>query len=232
MARKKVKLEWIPNDAARRATFKKRRKGLLKKVAEISTLCDVKACLVVYGPCDPNPEVWPSPQEATRVLAKLRRLPEMEQNKKMMNQEGFMRHRIAKLEEQLRKQDRDNRELETTLLMNQALMGRSLQDVEMKKLTSLAWLVEMKTKEIQRRLDSLRAETSAKVAVTTKTEVKKEVEAGPQGKERTPMEAAMEELQKQEWFSEMMNSHEEMMSNVPFLEHGSNGWLDAYFPIS
>lgn len=111
MARKKVKLEYIANDASRRATFKKRRKGLIKKVSELSTLCDVKACLVVYGHDEPVPEVWPSGAEAVRVVARLKRMPEMEQSKKMMDQEGFMRQRIAKLQEQVSLEPESNTEM-------------------------------------------------------------------------------------------------------------------------
>nr|AJB29206.1 MADS28 [Erycina pusilla]AJP36911.1 MADS-box protein 28 [Erycina pusilla] len=238
MARKKVKLEWIANDSARRATFKKRRKGLVKKVEELSTLCDVKACLIVYAPSESQPEVWPSPQEANRVLAKLRRLPEMEQSKKMMNQEGFMRQRIAKLQEQIRKQERENRELETILLMQQGLMGKiNLQNTESRSLTSLAWFIELKLKEIKRRLENI-----CKEIMLTKEEVKKEdlppmseiakESSTPQAKEKTAFDEAMEDLQKQDWYCEIMNPQEEIMANVaPFYEHASSPqWLDVYFP--
>uniref|UniRef100_A0A804I4U9 MADS-box domain-containing protein n=1 Tax=Musa acuminata subsp. malaccensis TaxID=214687 RepID=A0A804I4U9_MUSAM len=39
MARKKVKLAWIANDSMRRATFKKRKMGLMKKVNKLAMLC-------------------------------------------------------------------------------------------------------------------------------------------------------------------------------------------------
>ncbi|QCD98449.1 MADS-box transcription enhancer factor 2A [Vigna unguiculata] len=84
MTRKKVKLAFIVNDSARKATFKKRKKGLMKKVSELSTLCGIDACAIVYSPYDPQPEVWPSPMGVQRVLAKFRRMPELEQSKKMV----------------------------------------------------------------------------------------------------------------------------------------------------
>ncbi|XP_020576285.1 agamous-like MADS-box protein AGL80 [Phalaenopsis equestris] len=247
MARKKVKLEWIANGSARRATFKKRRKGVLKKVEELSTLCDVKACLIVYGPGESQPEVWPSPQEANRVLAKLRRLPEMEQSRKMMNQEGFIRHRITKLQEQIRKQDRENRELETMLLMQQGLAGKiNLQSIESRSLTSLAWLIELKMKEVRKRLELLPLERAAKrVEVKQEeeeeelppmAEISKEDEQGtaatPEGKERKVFDReAMEDLQRQEWFCEFMNPQDEIMDNDSlYFEHAGPAWLDDDFP--
>lgn len=262
MARKKVKLEWIANDAARRATFKKRRKGLMKKVSELSTLCDVKACLIVYGHNETSPEVWPSTTDAVRVLAKLKRMPEMEQSKKMMNQEGFMRQRIAKLQDQLRKQDRENRELETTVVMNQTLLGmKSLESVGIEEITSLAWLIEMKVNEVKKRVEGCKGESShakpppraeakskaKKASVVVKVEEKmvKVEEPGPAvgpgpglgTKEKSAMEVAMEELQRQEWFTEIMNPPPP--PTYPYGEHGGNAvngsntpWMDAYFHLN
>ncbi|XP_021815730.1 agamous-like MADS-box protein AGL80 [Prunus avium] len=45
MTRKKVSLTYITNDSARKATFKKRKTGLMKKGNELSTLCDIQACI-------------------------------------------------------------------------------------------------------------------------------------------------------------------------------------------
>ncbi|KAF9607053.1 hypothetical protein IFM89_030826 [Coptis chinensis] len=216
MARKKVKLQWIANDSARRATFKKRKKGLMKKVSELSTLCGVEACAIVYGPYDPQPDVWHSPSEVHRVLMRFKSMPEMEQSKKMMNQEGFLRQRVVKLNEQLKRQQRENREQEITQLMNQGMMGKSLHDVSMEDLGDLGWLIEEKLK-----------------VVRAKMEVQRKAMAAPQmniGNERMQvvgggggggvgggvgvgggngvnMDMSMESLQRQQsWFVEMMNS--------------------------
>ncbi|KAJ6434469.1 hypothetical protein OIU84_018060 [Salix udensis] len=56
MTRKKVKLAYITNDSARKATFKKRKKGLMKKVSELSTLCGIEACAIICSPYDAQPE--------------------------------------------------------------------------------------------------------------------------------------------------------------------------------
>ncbi|KAG6535235.1 agamous-like MADS-box protein AGL80 [Zingiber officinale] len=156
MARKKVKLAWIPNDATRRATFKKRKKGLMKKVSELATLCGVEACLVVYGPhdaADAEPEVWPSPEEAARVATRLRSMPDMDQWRKMINQEGFLRLRAAKLQDQLRRQERENRELEVNLFAHEIMAGgRSLDDIGLNDAVVLAQMIDMKLKLVQNRL--------------------------------------------------------------------------------
>ncbi|KAF0916986.1 hypothetical protein E2562_015151 [Oryza meyeriana var. granulata] len=163
MARKKIILDRIANDATRRATFKKRRRGLVKKASELATLCDVEACLVVYGEGEEQPEVWPSVEGARAVLEHFKALPEMDQCKKMMNQEDFLRQRIAKLQEQVRKMDRENHERETTLLLHNALEGRlgAYEGLTVEQLTSLDCMVSTKLKAVTDRLAEYRAQNQA-----------------------------------------------------------------------
>ncbi|KMZ72068.1 hypothetical protein ZOSMA_16G00320 [Zostera marina] len=170
MARKKVKLVWIQNDAARRATFKKRRKGLIKKVSELSTLCDVKACALVFSPYDTAPEIWPQDnQDVMRVLGRFRSMPEMEQSKKMLNQEGFLRNRIGKLHEQLHKLNSENRETELKLLMSQCMAGgRHISDLNIDDTRDLGEKLDTELKAVQQKIESLlctntRSTTSAPV---------------------------------------------------------------------
>ncbi|XP_068312275.1 agamous-like MADS-box protein AGL80 [Pyrus communis] len=161
MTRTKVKLTYISNDSARKATFKKRRKGLMKKVSELSTLCDVQACAIIYSPYDSQPELWPSPLGVQRVLAQFKTMPEMEQSKKMVNQESFLRQRIAKANEQLKKQRKENREKEMTRVMFQSLMGKSqLHGLSMVDLNDLGWLIDQNLKEIDNRMKNLNEQDS------------------------------------------------------------------------
>ncbi|KAL0919058.1 hypothetical protein M5K25_011126 [Dendrobium thyrsiflorum] len=162
MARRKLKLAWISNEATRRATLKKRRKGLLKKLKELSILCDVSACAILYSPNEPQPEVWPSAPEATGILSRFRAMPEMEQSKKMMNQESFLSQRVTKLQDQLRRQDRENRELESAALLRECMAGASVNNLRIEELASLAWLFNLKTKAVQDRIDHLRIAAALK----------------------------------------------------------------------
>ncbi|KAG0496484.1 hypothetical protein HPP92_001175 [Vanilla planifolia] len=167
MARKKVSLSLIANEATRRATLKKRRKGLMKKVKELSILCDVRACAIVYSPQEAQPEVWPSVAEATRLLTRFRSMPEMEQSKKMLNQETFLRQRVAKLHEQLRRHERENRELESAALLRECLAasggGSPFLRLRIEELASLSWLLDQKVRAVQERIDELRSAGDAKM---------------------------------------------------------------------
>ncbi|KAL6896555.1 hypothetical protein ACP4OV_007127 [Aristida adscensionis] len=157
MARKKVTLQRIGNDATRRATYKKRRGGLMKKASELATLCGVDACLVVYGEGETQPEVWPSVEEAARVFARFRDLPELDQCKKMMDMEGFLRQRIEKLREQLHKMQRENHEREAKLLLHDVMVGRrpGLAGLTPEEISSLGWMVGNRLQLVRNAIERL-----------------------------------------------------------------------------
>ncbi|AED95709.1 unnamed protein product [Arabidopsis thaliana] len=157
MTRKKVKLAYISNDSSRKATFKKRKKGLMKKVHELSTLCGITACAIIYSPYDTNPEVWPSNSGVQRVVSEFRTLPEMDQHKKMVDQEGFLKQRIAKATETLRRQRKDSRELEMTEVMFQCLIGNmEMFHLNIVDLNDLGYMIEQYLKDVNRRIEILR----------------------------------------------------------------------------
>ncbi|GMN45737.1 hypothetical protein TIFTF001_014927 [Ficus carica] len=159
MTRKKVKLAYITNDAARKATYKKRKKGLIKKVSELSTLCDIDACAIIYSPYDTQPEVYPSPLGVQRILAKFKNMPEIEKSKKMVNQESFLRQRIAKVNEQLKKQKKENREKEITQLMFQGLADpNSLLGLSLLDLNDVDRMIDQYLKDINERMEKISLE--------------------------------------------------------------------------
>ncbi|KAF1895504.1 hypothetical protein Lal_00044155 [Lupinus albus] len=121
MTRNKVKLTYIADDSKRKATYKKRKNGLVKKTNEISTLCGIEACAIIYGPNETQPEVWPSHPEVQRVINKFKTMPEHEQNKYMLNQESFLTKSIMKTRDQLKKLRNENKKIEMELFMFQCL---------------------------------------------------------------------------------------------------------------
>ncbi|CAO2174721.1 unnamed protein product [Urochloa humidicola] len=151
MARKKVNLQWISNSSTRRATYKKRCQGLMKKTSDLATLCGIKACVLVYGEGEAQPEVWPSAPEAMRVLKKFKAMPDIGRFKKMQTQEDFIQGRIAKLRDQVSKLDLVNREHETSRLLHESMAGRrpGLVDTNAEELASLREMVETKMARVK-----------------------------------------------------------------------------------
>ncbi|KHN05998.1 Agamous-like MADS-box protein AGL80 [Glycine soja] len=119
MATGKLKLTFIANDSQRKTVCKKRKQSLLKKTEELSTLCGIEACAIVYGPNDHRPEIWPSESGVKNVLGKFMNKPQWEQSKKMMNQESFIAQSIMKSKDKLQKVVKENKEIEMSLFMAQ-----------------------------------------------------------------------------------------------------------------
>ncbi|KXG28889.1 agamous-like MADS-box protein AGL80 [Sorghum bicolor] len=157
MARKKVNLQWISNNATRRATYKRRSQGLEKKASELTTLCGIKLCVVVYGEGEAQPKVWPSDEEAKDLLMKFNNMLDVSSLKKTKNQEDFLHSRSLKLHEQVSKLELENRERETLDLLHDSMYGErpSLIGTDKDELLSLRDMVEMKMRKIKARLQQL-----------------------------------------------------------------------------
>lgn len=101
MTRKKVKLAWIENDNTRAIILRKRRAGLLKKVKELSILCDVNACMIIFSPNEAVPVVWPSVETARDLLDDFFALPRYEHIKKEMDVELYLNEKTNKVNEKM-----------------------------------------------------------------------------------------------------------------------------------
>ncbi|KAK4795448.1 hypothetical protein SAY86_013442 [Trapa natans] len=122
MPRGDVQLQYIRNPSKRKSSYNKRKKGLLKKAYELSNLCDIQACAVVYhSDFDDKPEVWPSLEEAHRVIKRYRSIPEFDRHRTMMDQWAYLNDRIQKGKERLRKIEGETREKEMEDLVYEAL---------------------------------------------------------------------------------------------------------------
>ncbi|GKV29732.1 hypothetical protein SLEP1_g38633 [Rubroshorea leprosula] len=153
MTRKKVKLVWIANDAARKASLKKRRAGLIKKVGELTTLCGVRAFIVIYSPDEVEPSIWPSRSSIQQLLTRFHGLPEMERSKKMMNQETYMKERVAKIQDLMKRHQRRNKEAEATLLLHQVNGGKELGEFHVTELQGLLWMLDEISKEANKKIE-------------------------------------------------------------------------------
>ncbi|KAH0995024.1 hypothetical protein GBA52_018888 [Prunus armeniaca] len=109
---------------------------------------DNKSSCIDSSIYESHPEVWPSPLGVQRIVSQFRSLPEMDQSKKMVNQETFLRQRIVKANEQLKKLRKENREKEMSRVMFQSLTGKPLQGLTMIDLNDLGWLIDQNLKEL------------------------------------------------------------------------------------
>ncbi|XP_003560112.1 agamous-like MADS-box protein AGL80 [Brachypodium distachyon] len=169
MARRKVNLRRIQDPAARRTTFRKRRDGLMKKASELATLCNLKACVIVYGEGEAQPHVWPSVSEAVPILRRYKDTPDLERYKKTMSQEGFLRQRVDKLREMTEKLQRENHERQTMCLLHKAMLGKlpTSMDLTIEEVTSVGWMAQNYLKSIGYRIAELRGQASLQAPPAT-----------------------------------------------------------------
>ncbi|CAN6587696.1 unnamed protein product [Malus baccata var. baccata] len=134
MTRKKIKLAYIRDDSSRKATFKKRKNGLMKKVKELSILCGIDASAIVYSHYDTKPE----------------QMQEMDKRKNMLNQESILRQHIVKVEEQLKRQNKENQEKEIMIQsMYRSLPADCLQNLSGTDLNGLLLSIEKSIEAIE-----------------------------------------------------------------------------------
>ncbi|XP_027337506.1 agamous-like MADS-box protein AGL80 [Abrus precatorius] len=203
MTRKKVELTYIANESKRKATLKKRKNGLIKKIDEISTLCGIEACAIIYSPND-ELDVWPSELGVQRVLSRFKSMSEHEQGKKMLNQESFLSQSIIKAQEQLKKQKNENRKKEMSNLMFECLnTGKICDNASMIDLNDLSWLIDQNLKEIERNMSRMQIQE-----VTPIIENGGETMNGGQQVNMDNVqvpETNMDNMQRQHWTSEFIN---------------------------
>ncbi|KAK3218064.1 hypothetical protein Dsin_012034 [Dipteronia sinensis] len=103
MERKKVTLTRIADGSARKASLKKKSCGLMKKVYELTILCGTSASVIIYNPDDKQLMTWPPHTEALKILTRFFSMLEMQQKKKIINQETYLDEKVSKTWEQLKK---------------------------------------------------------------------------------------------------------------------------------
>ncbi|XP_074292126.1 agamous-like MADS-box protein AGL80 [Silene latifolia] len=156
MARQKVKLQYIENNTNRKVTYKKRSKGLQKKAEELHILCGVDVCVIVYGPYDKDPVVWPISQaEAVRILLEYRSRPEMEHTQRKFSQEAYLKQSVAKSKDKYERLLMRNREVEMENLMVDLLCGKPMQQVPYNDIGDLTWVIEDKKRSVRHHIEML-----------------------------------------------------------------------------
>ncbi|KAF5728266.1 agamous-like MADS-box protein AGL19 [Tripterygium wilfordii] len=117
MGRGKLSMELIKKEKTRMVTYQKRKKGLMKKAYEFSTLCNVDACVIVLGPklndaASPEVETWPKNSDQVRAIIKKYRSSEIPniRRKKTQHLSDFFAVRKIKVEKEIEALRKENME--------------------------------------------------------------------------------------------------------------------------
>ncbi|XP_023637089.1 MADS-box transcription factor PHERES 2 isoform X3 [Capsella rubella] len=80
---RRMKYSLIEDEAARKVLFYERKREIIKKLSELSTLCGVKTCGVIYSPYNPELEAWPSREGAEGVITEFMEVPVAKRTERM-----------------------------------------------------------------------------------------------------------------------------------------------------
>ena len=152
-----MKLAYMNDDSTRRVTFKKRNEGLFKKLKELTALCDVHACAVVYNPDEGRCILFPDdPLDVFNIITDFRKSSVTEQQRKMFDQENYLNERITKTKEQLSRLQMDNQEMKLTELMYEFLVDKTktFDNMSVSDLQEFNKLIERHLKEIEQHIYS------------------------------------------------------------------------------
>lgn len=163
MVRSKIRYELIVDDRTRRETFKKRKSGLLKKLSEFKTLCNVEACGILISGDGMQSDVWPSPHEASEVIQKFINLPTSSRTNNMTDQAGFLKQHLARLSKNLDKENMKVRSLERDLLLVECLTEEKVDVNNSKELHDMLRLLEKKIGMLDRKIAEIEPSRSNKV---------------------------------------------------------------------
>ncbi|KAL6522630.1 hypothetical protein OROMI_031588 [Orobanche minor] len=156
MGRAKLSMELIQKEKTRITTFKKRKQGLIRKMHEFTTLCDVPACMIIYGPKQETggpssePEIWPQDREQVRRIIEGYKTRNKDSGNKSYGLHDFFSDRSRKIEEELTKLRQKNIKLKYL---------RGLESMERESEASLRDLVAIlrnKAEYVQSRIDLLK----------------------------------------------------------------------------
>ncbi|XP_021773226.1 agamous-like MADS-box protein AGL82 [Chenopodium quinoa] len=66
--------------------FKQRKDGILKKAFELSTLCEVDVGVIIFGPEDASPSIWPKePEVLHNIVTRYQKTSNEERRKRATN---------------------------------------------------------------------------------------------------------------------------------------------------
>lgn len=158
MARKKLKLAFISDEMTRKSTYKRRKKGMMKKVNELATLCGISVCAIICNPLDSETEVWPNPEVANKVMERFKNACVVNKSRNV-NHESFMMQRIVKAQNELKMQRQDNYEKEMTLSMFQFMLGQNLPNITVQEIKEIHKIIDKNIREIENKLAALNSQS-------------------------------------------------------------------------
>ncbi|GAU21592.1 hypothetical protein TSUD_131760 [Trifolium subterraneum] len=159
MTSRNRELQYIAEDSKRKLSLFKRKRGITKKIKEITTLCGIDACSIIYDENNSQATVCPSKDRVQMVLDKFRSFPESEQRKTIVDHEGFVKKSIEKAREELKKEKDKSKKNEMNNQIDHFIQtGEFDGNVSESDLEDLSSLIVTNIKEVDQRIEWIQAQ--------------------------------------------------------------------------
>lgn len=109
----------------------------MKKVKEVTILCDVKACMILFSLNEEEPIVWPSVEKTRDLLDNFFSLPEIEKKKKRDEYRVILEGEDREVHQQLMKTQKKNMNYVIDQLMRQLHHGHRIEDLNLSRIFAL-----------------------------------------------------------------------------------------------
>nr|XP_025684073.1 agamous-like MADS-box protein AGL90 [Arachis hypogaea] len=160
-------MELIEKEKARKATFLKRKNGLIKKVYEFSTLCGVDVCVIIYGPSfdggkSTEAETWPQdPKEVQRIIQKYHNTT-IDRRPRIYDVQEYYRDRVKKIEGEISKVHKEK------LKIMYPTWDDSFNDLREDQLRMFLSILDSKILACNQRINMLKQDPKGKTMVQSK----------------------------------------------------------------
>ncbi|XP_057740315.1 agamous-like MADS-box protein AGL82 [Arachis stenosperma] len=167
MGRGRIPMELIEKEKARKATFLKRKNGLIKKVYEFSTLCGVDVCVIIYGPSfdggkSSEAETWPQdPKEVQRIIQKYHNTT-IDRRPRIYDVQEYYRDRVKKIEGEISKVHKEK------LKIMYPTWDDSFNDLREDQLRMFLSILDSKILACNQRINMLKQDPKGKTMVQSK----------------------------------------------------------------
>nr|ACI05254.1 type I MADS box transcription factor [Petunia x hybrida] len=138
-----------------RALFARKIQSLYKKAQELSTLCDAKVAIVIFKNGENTPILWPSQAVAEEIARAFRNTDEVQKVKKLVKLENYLLEKLQDRAEIIRKK---NEEMEMEVFFNHLVVGKNINELDVRQLKGLKKLFEVKKAKVAERKKQLNEE--------------------------------------------------------------------------
>lgn len=126
-------------------------------IMELSILCGMNACAIIFDEKSHEAEVWPSPTGVVSVLSRFSNLSKHAKRKRMLDLESFLKQQIKKAQDQYNKLKVENKKKEMAEYINKYMCATefNFDDAHLTNPIDLTDFINNQLKEIKQRLDSM-----------------------------------------------------------------------------